>query len=109
MGQHLKQRYGEALYTIGVFAAGGEAVDSLGIDNIGGPSLILALAPRKVPANDRFEVEKRLAQLSAKDFFLDLRSAGAEWGVLPEADWKLMAQCRHLSPATLTAPSCSTR
>ena len=79
MGQHLKRRFGEDLYTIGVFAAGGEAVDSLGLDNSGGPSIVLALAPRTVPADGRFEVENRLAQLSAKDFFLDLRSAGAEW------------------------------
>jgi erythromycin esterase-like protein len=77
MGQHLKGLLGDELYTVGLFAAGGAATDSLLADRAKGLGIVFALAPRPLPLDQRFGVEKRLAGLSEKDFFLDLRDSPA--------------------------------
>jgi hypothetical protein len=74
MGQHLKASLGGALYTIGVFANGGEAIDSLLADQSED-----GLAPRPVPRGPRFGTEWRLSGLSPTDVFVDLRGAGEPW------------------------------
>lgn len=74
MGQHLKASLGSALYTIGVFANGGEAIDSLLADQSED-----GLAPRPVPRGPRFGMEWRLSALSPNDFFVDLRGAAEPW------------------------------
>lgn len=79
MGQHLRRAYGEGLYTIGLFAAGGNAVDSVRADKANGPGIVFALAARPVPGEDRFAIEKRLASLLPADFFLDLRANSSNW------------------------------
>jgi nitroreductase len=75
MGQHLKRLLGDDLYTVGLFAAGGAATDSLLADRAEGLGIVFALAPRPLPLDERFGVEKRLADLSEEDFFLDLRGS----------------------------------
>lgn len=79
MGQHLKQILGDRLYTIGVFAAGGTAVDSTKLDAAQGPSIILALAARPLPQDEHFAIEQKLALTSKDDFFIDLRSQAPNW------------------------------
>jgi erythromycin esterase-like protein len=79
MGQHLRSALGDRLYTVGLFANGGNALDSLRADCASGAGIVFALASRAVPASDRFGVERRLAALSSRDFFVDLKQAPAEW------------------------------
>lgn len=79
MGQHLRRAYGEGLYTIGLFAGGGNAVDSVRADNADGPRIVFALAARPVPLDDRFAIERRLAGMLPADFFLDLRANSSKW------------------------------
>jgi erythromycin esterase-like protein len=79
MGQHLKSALGERLYTVGVFAGGGAATDSLRADASSGPGIVAGLAARRLSTEPRFGVEKRLSGLSDRDFFVDLRSAPAIW------------------------------
>jgi hypothetical protein len=79
MGQHLKSLLGDRLYTLGVFASGGTAVDSPRADAASGLGIVAALAARPLPADARFGVERRLSALSDRDFFVDLRGAPAEW------------------------------
>jgi erythromycin esterase-like protein len=79
MGQHLKTALGDGLYTVGVFAAGGTAVDSLKAERDDMLGMMLGLASRPLPGDDRFGAERRLASLSEKDFFVDLRSASDDW------------------------------
>lgn len=74
MGQYLKASLGPGLYTIGVFANGGAAIDSLLADR--GED---GLAPRPVPRGPGFGTEWRLAGLSADDVFVDLRGAPDAW------------------------------
>jgi hypothetical protein len=74
MGQHLKAALGGGLYTIGVFANGGSAIDSLAADESED-----GLAPRPVPRGPRFGMEWRLAGLSTSDLFVDLRRAPEAW------------------------------
>jgi erythromycin esterase-like protein len=76
MGQQLKTSLGSALYTIGVFASGGEAIDSLLADQSED-----GLAPRPVPRGPRFSMEWRLSSLSPNDVFVDLRGAGEPWSI----------------------------
>lgn len=73
-GQHLKAALGPQLYTIGVFANGGSAIDSLLADQSED-----GLAPRPVPAGPRFGAEWMLSGLSNRDLFVDLRRAPAGW------------------------------
>jgi erythromycin esterase len=79
MGQHLKSALGERLYTVGVFAGGGAATDSLRADASSGPGIVAGLAARPLSTEARFGVERRLSELSDRDFFVDLRSAPEAW------------------------------
>jgi erythromycin esterase len=79
MGQHLKSALGERLYTIGLFAGGGAATDSLSADASSGPGIVAGLAARPLSTEPRFGVERRLSGLLDRDFFVDLRSAPAIW------------------------------
>jgi erythromycin esterase-like protein len=79
MGQHLKAVLGDRLYTVGVFASGGAAMDSLAVDAASGAGIVAALAARPLPADERFGVEQRLSALLDKDFFVNLRGAPGEW------------------------------
>jgi erythromycin esterase len=79
MGQHLKAVLGDRLYTVGVFAGGGAAVDSPRADKADGMAIVAALAARPLPDDERFGVERRLSALSNRDFFVDLRGAPAQW------------------------------
>lgn len=77
-GQHLKQTLGDGLYTIGVFALTGAAVDTTETDKADGAGIVVALAARPMPSDGRFGVENKLAQLRDGDFFLDLRNGAAD-------------------------------
>jgi erythromycin esterase len=79
MGQHLRQALGRDIYAIGVFAAGGRALDTSAIDRAHGLGQILALASSRVPADARWSVERGLAAVSPSDFFVDLRHSPAAW------------------------------
>ena len=79
MGQHLKKLLGDRLYTIGIFANGGAAMDSLAADAASGVGIMKALAAHPLPSDGRYGVEARLSRLSNQDFFVDLRGAPAEW------------------------------
>jgi erythromycin esterase-like protein len=79
MGQHLKAALGDDLYTIGVFAAGGRAIDSTRLDSAGMIRIVTELAGRPLPMDDRFGVERRLAAHSKGDFFVDLTGASGDW------------------------------
>jgi erythromycin esterase-like protein len=79
MGQHLKEKLGDDLYTIGLFAGGGAAVDSVRADSAQGLAAITAMAAGPVPLDKRFGVEQRLATLAPSDFFIDLSATPAEW------------------------------
>lgn len=79
MGQHLREALGDQLYTIGTFAAGGAAVDSMRADAADGIGIIAALAARPLPVDDRFGVERRLSRLAPDDFFIDLKHAPRDW------------------------------
>lgn len=80
MGQHLHQALGDQLYTIGVFALDGAAMDSSKADAADGLAVITALAATPIPDDARFSVERALAALSTADFFIDLKAAPAVWG-----------------------------
>jgi erythromycin esterase-like protein len=79
MGQHLKAVLGDRLYTVGVFAGGGSAIDSLELESAGGAGIVAALAGRPLPRGAQFGVERRLSGLSHRDFFIDLRGAPPQW------------------------------
>jgi hypothetical protein len=79
MGQHLKALLGDRLYTVGVFASGGAAVDSLSLDQSSELGALIALAGQALPSGARFGVERRLAGLSDRDFFVHLRGVPPEW------------------------------
>lgn len=74
MGQYLKAVLGRDLYTIGVFANGGTAIDSVLADQ--GDE---GLAPRPVPQGPELSMEANLAKLETSDFFVDLREATGIW------------------------------
>ncbi len=79
MGQHLHNALGDQLYTIGVFALDGAAMDTSKADSADGLAVITALAAKPIPDDARFSVERALATLSDSDFFIDLKSAPAVW------------------------------
>jgi erythromycin esterase-like protein len=75
MGQHLKRTLGDRLYTIGVFAHRGAAVDTSKADSAKGLAIVPALAARPIPDDERFGVENMLAAFSTDDFFVNLKDA----------------------------------
>jgi erythromycin esterase-like protein len=77
MGQHLHQALGDQLYTIGVFALEGAAMDTSKVDQADGLGVLTALAAKPLPDDSRFSVERSLAALSNSDFFIDLKHAPA--------------------------------
>ncbi len=79
MGQHLRAALGDRLYTVGLFAHGGAAMDSRLPDAAEGLGILAALASRPIPHDERFGVERRLAALSERDFFVDLSAAPEQW------------------------------
>jgi hypothetical protein len=79
MGQHLKSVLGDRLYTVGVFASGGAAMDSLAVDAASGAGILTALAAQPLPGGTSFGVEQRLSALSEEDFFVNLRGAPGDW------------------------------
>ena len=80
MGQHLHSALGDQLYTIGVFALDGAAMDTSEADAAQGLAVVTALAAKPLPDDARFSVERALAGLSTSDFFIDLKSAPVAWG-----------------------------
>ena len=78
MGQHLHDALHDGIYTIGVFAQGGYAIDTATIDQAHGLGILLALAPKPVPNGPRWSVEQQLSEQSPHDFFLDLRNGWKE-------------------------------
>ncbi|MEO5812855.1 MAG: erythromycin esterase family protein, partial [Rhodanobacter sp.] len=80
MGQHLHDALGNQLYTIGVFALDGAAMDSSKADAADGLGVITALAAKPLPDDARFTVERALSVLSSQDFFIDLKAVPALWG-----------------------------
>ncbi len=80
MGQHLHQALGDQLYTIGVFALDGAAMDSSKADAADGLAVITALAATPIPDDARFSVERALSALSTADFFIDLKAAPSVLG-----------------------------
>lgn len=79
MGQHLKDALGGQLYTVGVFALGGAAMDTSKAEAAEGLGVVTALAARPLPNDARFSAEHALAGLSKDDFFVDLKAAPGEW------------------------------
>ncbi len=79
MGQHLHGALGDQLYTIGVFALDGAAMDTSKVDAAEGLAVVPALAAKPLPDDARFSVERALAGLSKSDFFIDLKAAPAAW------------------------------
>ncbi|MEO5626078.1 MAG: erythromycin esterase family protein [Dokdonella sp.] len=79
MGQHLHQALGDQLYTIGVFALDGAAMDTSKVDAADGLAVVTAMAAKPLPDDARFSVEHALAELSNSDFFVDLKAAPAVW------------------------------
>lgn len=79
MGQHLHDALHDEIYTVGVFAQGGYAIDTATIDQAHGLGFLLALAAKPIPSGPRWSVEQQLSQKSPHDFFLDLRHAPKEW------------------------------
>lgn len=79
MGQHLKAALGEKIYTVGLFAFSGSAMDSSKADTAKGLAMISALAARPLPHDGRFSAERSLAGLSSQDFFVDLKDAPPDW------------------------------
>ncbi|MGI8432533.1 MAG: erythromycin esterase family protein [Chthoniobacterales bacterium] len=79
MGQHLHDSLHQDIYSIGLFAEGGSAIDTTTIDQAEGLGFVFALAPKPIPHGPRWSVEEQLRRLSPHDFFLDLRRAGKEW------------------------------
>ncbi|MGI9086522.1 MAG: erythromycin esterase family protein [Chthoniobacterales bacterium] len=79
MGQHLHDILHWDIYSIGVFAQSGSAIDTATIDQAHGLGFLFALAPKPIPHGPRWSVEEQLSQLSPHDFFLDLRHAATEW------------------------------
>ncbi len=77
MGQHLHLALGDKLYTIGVFALDGAAMDTSKVDDAKGLCVVTALAAKPLPDDARFSVERSLAALSKSDFFIDLKNAPA--------------------------------
>ncbi len=80
MGEHLHRALGDQLYTIGVFALDGAAMDTSKADAAEGLAVITALAAKPIPDDARFSVERALAALSPSDFFMDLKTAPVEFG-----------------------------
>ncbi|MEO5559439.1 MAG: erythromycin esterase family protein [Dokdonella sp.] len=79
MGQHLHQALGDQLYTIGLFALDGAAMDTSKVDAADGLAVVTAMAAKPLPDDARFSVEHALAGLSNSDFFVDLKAAPAAW------------------------------
>lgn len=79
MGQSLHRALGGQLYTIGVFALDGAAMDTSKADAAEGLAVVTALAAKPLPDDARFSVERALATLSKSDFFIDLTTAPAAW------------------------------
>jgi erythromycin esterase len=79
MGQHLHRALGDQLYTIGVFALDGAAMDTTKADSAEGLGVVTALASKPLPDDARFSVEHALAGLSKSDFFVDLKRAPSVW------------------------------
>ncbi len=81
MGQHLHDVLHAGLYTIGLFAEGGSAIDTAMIDQAHGLGFLLGLAPKVIPHGARWSVEQQLSEQSPRDFFLDLRHASTSLAV----------------------------
>ena len=64
MGQHLLQLAGADLYTIGLFAGRGRAVE---VSDDAFPPVV----PRRIPPASRYGLESRLALTHADDYFID--------------------------------------
>lgn len=79
MGRHLHDSLHQDMYSIGLFAGGGSAIDTATIDQAHGLGFVFALAPKPIPHGPRWSVEEQLSQLSPHDFFLDLRYDAKEW------------------------------
>jgi erythromycin esterase len=79
MGQHLHGALGDQLYTIGVFALDGAAMDTSKVDAAEGVEVVTALAAKPLPDDARFSAERALAGLSKSDFFVDLKAAPVAW------------------------------
>ncbi len=79
MGQHLHDALHDEIYTVGLFAEGGFAIDSAMIDQARGLGFLSAVAPKFIPSGALWSVEQQLGQQSPRDFFLDLRHASASW------------------------------
>ncbi len=79
MGQHLHDVLHQGIYSIGLFAETGSAIDTATIDQAHGLGFLLALAPKPIPHGPRWSVEEQLSQQSPRDFFLDLRHASEDW------------------------------
>lgn len=79
MGQHLHDALHHDMYSIGLFAEGGSAIDTTTIDQAHGLGFLFALAPKPIPHGPRWTVEEQLSQQSPRDFFVDLRHASKGW------------------------------
>jgi len=62
MGQHIREKIGQSVYTVGVFAGGGRFVD------------VAPLSVHDLPAVNKVGVERLLASVGRPSYFVDLRS-----------------------------------
>ncbi len=108
MGQHLHDVLHRDIYSIGLFAESGSAIDTATIDQAQGLGFLQAIAPRPIPHGPRWSVEEKLSRLSPQDFFLDLRHASEVWATRAPRAWKIEDGCRRCSRRTSMARSSST-
>jgi erythromycin esterase len=89
MGQHLHERLGGQLYSIGLFAGGGEALEIR-------EGSFIEIAPRQLPPARQFGVEGLLSSLHPGSYFVDLAPlrSSAAWLEPRSARHELAAEAR---------------
>jgi erythromycin esterase len=81
MGHALRQSYGPEVFTVGLFAKAGTAIDTVKADRAGLAGFVGA-APRRIRPAEELGVEQKLATLSTADYFLALpaeQEFGGAW------------------------------